>query len=127
LVDAGSRGEAVGTPFVAGGAVVGKLELAGVAAVFPLSLSLSGLRARTVSVARAGGAPRQAARWLGRASKPGRPSFIWDLFHFLIFVTVLSKVWKNEDLGFYLPKNYEINFVRIYMMWSILEKYKSGM
>jgi hypothetical protein len=52
---------------------------------------------------------------------------MWDLFHFLIFVTVLSKVWKNEDLGFYLPKNYEINFVRISMMCSILEKYKSGM
>jgi hypothetical protein len=94
LVDAGSRGEAVGAPFVAGGAVVGELELAGVAAVFPLSLSLSGLRARTVSVARAGGAPRQAARWLGRASKPGRPSPPETKFIFIILSLIFVQVGK---------------------------------
>jgi hypothetical protein len=45
-------------------------------------------------------------------------------FIFIYSVTVLDKFWKNVNLGFYLPKNYEINFVRIYMMCSILEKYE---
>jgi hypothetical protein len=46
---------------------------------------------------------------------------------FFLFVTDFCGGLENVDLGFYLLKNHEINFIRIYMMCSILEKYKSGM
>jgi hypothetical protein len=73
LVDARSREEAVGALSVAGGAVIGELELAGVAAVFSLRSFLSGLRARAVSAthARAGVRGRPRAGWAALASRAG--------------------------------------------------------
>jgi hypothetical protein len=80
--------------------------------------------------ARAGArAGRARASWA--ASVSGRPSDCSGLgfgfglsFH---IITDFCCCLENVDLGFFWPKNYDINFVRIYMMCSILEKYKSGL
>jgi hypothetical protein len=46
---------------------------------------------------------------------------------FFLFVIDFCGCLEIVDLGFHLLKNHEINFVMIYMMCSILEKYKSDM
>jgi hypothetical protein len=104
--------------------------------LFPLRSSLSGIGPH-LSLARARGRePEQAAR----GSSPSRGSWAasvvgWPLsgfrilfyFHFYLFCHRFWWCLEIVDLGFYLPKNYEINFVRLCMMCSILEKYKADM
>jgi hypothetical protein len=90
--------EAVGALPVAGGAVVGELELAGVAAVSPLRSSLSGIGPHLSLTRARGREPEQAARGSGpsrgswAASAVGRPSSeLGSGFAFLfIFVTDFS-------------------------------------
>jgi hypothetical protein len=96
----------------------------------PLRLSLADQWSLPVSPTRArAGRPKQAARVVGPRPRRGRPSseLGFGFVFFFHFVTDFYCCLENIDLGFYLPKNYEINFVRIYIMCTILEKYKSGM
>jgi hypothetical protein len=71
--------------------------------------------------------PVRAARAPWAASFPGPAQYKWDLFHFIYIATEIWLSLENVNLGFYLLKNHEINFVRIYRLCSILEKYEFAM
>jgi hypothetical protein len=78
-------GEHDGVLSFAGGAVVGELELAGVAVVFPLRSSLSGLQARTVSATRARTGVRDGPRASWAVSVPGPAQFQMRFISFSLF------------------------------------------
>jgi hypothetical protein len=59
-------------------------------------LSPSSLRVCAVSATRAGGSPGRAAHWLGRASKPGRPSNSSELGFSFIFFSYLSQILVDD-------------------------------
>jgi hypothetical protein len=59
-------------------------------------LSPSVLRAYAVSATRAGGSPGQAARWLGRAGKPGRPRNSSELGFGFVFFSYLSQILVDD-------------------------------